>query len=139
MSEQYVEIVRSIYDRYSKGDFRASADLLDPHAVLVLAEAIDWGPETPGSGMYVGAEGIATYTRDYLLKPWADFRMVAEELVAAGDSVLVSVHQSGVGRGSSAPAELRYFTVWSFRGRKVIRIESFRDRGDALEAAGLGK
>jgi hypothetical protein len=28
-------------------------------------------------------------------------------------------------------------TLWTFRGRKVIRIESFRQRADALDAAGL--
>jgi hypothetical protein len=32
---------------------------------------------------------------------------------------------------------MRYFQVWSFRGDKVIRLESFRERVDALEAAGL--
>ena len=63
--------------------------------------------------------------------------MEAEEILAAGDSVVVDVHQRGVGRVSGAPAELRYFTVWSFRGQTVIRIESFRERADALDAAGL--
>lgn len=137
MSEDYVAVVREVYERYSKGDFGASADLLDRHAVLVLEQAQDWGPETPASGMYVGPEEIAAYTRDYLLKPWADFTMEAEEMVPAGDSVLVTVRQSGVGRTSGVPAELRYFTLWTFRGRKVIRIESFRELARALEGAGL--
>jgi ketosteroid isomerase-like protein len=137
MSQENVEIVRRVYERYSEGDFRASADLLDPRVTLVLAHASDWGPETPEAGIYVGAEAVAAYTRDYLLKPWEDFKMKAEELVEAGDSVLVRVLQSGVGRTSGAPAELRYFTLWSFRGPKVIRIESFRERATALEAAGL--
>ena len=57
--------------------------------------------------------------------------------VATGDTVLVNVHQSGVGRASGIQTDMRYFTLWSFRGRKVIRIESFRDRADALEAVGL--
>jgi ketosteroid isomerase-like protein len=65
--------------------------------------------------------------------------MEAEELVEARDTVLVSVRQSGVGRASGVPAELRYFTLWSFRGGKVIRIESFRQRSEALEAAGLSE
>ena len=61
----------------------------------------------------------------------------AEEVRAAGDTVLVSVCQRGVGRASGVPIEARYFTLWSFRGPKVIRIESFGDRAEALEAAGL--
>src|SRR5688500_1447379 len=139
MSQENVEAIRSVYDRYREGDFRASADLLDPHAVLVLPKAGDWGPETPKSGLFVGSDEIAAYTRDSLLKPWADFTMEAEEILEVGEGVLVAVRQRGVGRTSGAPVELRYFTLWSFRGRKVIRIQSYRDRGEALEAAGLKK
>ena len=137
MSRDHVETVRAIYQRYREGDFHASADVLDAHAVLILlGEASDWGVAASGTGMFVGAEAIAAFTRE-LLKPWAEFTMEAEEIVAAGDTVLVSVHQSGIGRISGAQTELRYFTLWSFRGLKVIRIESFRDRTEALEAVGL--
>ena len=45
----------------------------------------------------------------------------------------------GAGRTSGAPAELRYLTLWTFRADKVIRIESFRVRDQALKAAGLWK
>ena len=34
MSQENVEIVRAVYERFSEGDFRASADVLDPHVVL---------------------------------------------------------------------------------------------------------
>lgn len=139
MSQEKVDVVRAVYDRYRKGDFKASAELLDPHAILVLPKASDWGPETPGSGLYIGREEIAAYTRNSLLKPWAEFTMEAEEIIEAGDSVLVRVHQRGVGRTSGVPAEMGYFTLWSFRGPKVIRIESFRERAEALEAAGLSE
>jgi ketosteroid isomerase-like protein len=137
MSEENVKTVRAIYERFSEGDFHASADVLDPHVVLVLGP--EFGPESPGAGTYLGAEAVAAYTRESLLAPWADFAMEAEEIVAAGDSVLVAVHQRGVGRTSGVPAELRYYTLWSFRGGKVIRIQSFRNRGEALEAAGLSE
>jgi ketosteroid isomerase-like protein len=135
MSQENVETVRAIYERFGEGDFRASADLLDPHVVMVLGP--EFGPESPGAGTYLGADAVAAYTREYLLGPWADFAMEAEEILAVGDSVLVGVRQRGVGRASGAPTELRYFTLWSFRGRKVIRIQSFRERAEAVEAAGL--
>ena len=139
MSRENVEVMRTVYDRYREGDFQASADLLDPHAVLVLPKASDWGPETPESGLFIGPEAIAEYTRHSLLRPWADFTMEAEEIIEAGDSVLVRVIQRGVGRASGIPVDLRYFTLWSFRGGKVIRIQSFRNREEALEAAGLSE
>jgi ketosteroid isomerase-like protein len=51
--------------------------------------------------------------------------------------VLVGVRQRGVGTASGVPRELRYFMLWTFRGEKVIRIESIGGRHEALEAAGL--
>ncbi len=136
MSDENVDIVRAIYERWSEGDFRASVDLLDPHVVLVLGP--EFGPDSPDVGTYSGIEAVAAYTRG-LLEAWTDFTMEAEEIVAAGDSVIVAVCQRGVGRISGVPTELRYFTLWSFRGRKVIRLESVRDRAQALEAAGLSE
>jgi hypothetical protein len=51
--------------------------------------------------------------------------------------VVAAICQRGVGEESGAATELRYFQVWSFRGGKVIRLEGFRERAEALEAAGL--
>jgi ketosteroid isomerase-like protein len=46
MSQSNVETVRSIYQRWSEGDFGASVDLLDPHVVVVLR------PQFPDAGTY---------------------------------------------------------------------------------------
>jgi ketosteroid isomerase-like protein len=134
MSAENVEIVQAIYERWGEGDFRASADLLDRHVVLVLGQA--FGPDDPDAGAYHGIEAVAQYTRR-MLEPWKDFTQEAEEIVAAGNSVLVGVRQRALGKTSGVPTEMNYFTLWTFRGRRVIRIESFRERAEALEAAGL--
>jgi ketosteroid isomerase-like protein len=130
MSQENVEAVGNVYDRWSQGDFRAGVDVLDPLVLFVLP------PEFPDAGTYLGVERLAEYTRS-LLEPWTRFTIEAEEIADAGDSVLVGVLQRGVGGGSGAATEFRYFQVWSFRGRKVIRLENFRERAEALEAVGL--
>jgi ketosteroid isomerase-like protein len=130
MSQENVEVVRDVYERWSQGDFRASLDVLDPLVLFVLR------PEFPDAGTYLGRERLAEYTRG-LLEPWTRFTIEAEEIADAGDSVVVAVLQRGVGDGSGAATEFRYFQVWSFRGRKVIRLENFRERAEALEAVGL--
>ena len=139
MSQENVESIRAVYERFSQGDFRASVDLLDPHVVLVLNP--EFAPSlftAAHEGALYGVEAIAAYTRD-LLDAWPDYTMEAEEIVAAGDGVLVGVCQRGIGRSSGVPTEGRYFTLWSFRGRKIIRIESFGERAEALEAAGMSE
>ena len=123
-------MVRKVFDRWGEGDFRASVELFDPHVVLVLR------PEFPDSGAYLGLEGVADYMRGFL-EPWTHITIEADEFVEAGDSVLVHVIQRGVGDASGVETELRYFQLWSFRGGTVIRLESIRERDQALEAAGL--
>jgi ketosteroid isomerase-like protein len=95
-------------------------------------------PEFPDAGTYLGRERIAEYMRGFL-EPWSRITIEAEDFTDAGDSVVVAVRQAGVGEESGAATELRYFQVWSFRGRKVIRLENFRERAEALEAAGLSE
>jgi ketosteroid isomerase-like protein len=36
MSEENVEIVRAVYERWGEGDFRASLEMFDPQVVLVV-------------------------------------------------------------------------------------------------------
>jgi ketosteroid isomerase-like protein len=131
MSRENVETVRAVYERWSQGDFRSPADLFDPLVLFVLSVGF------PEAGTYVGLDRLAEYTRG-LLSAWDRFSIEAEEVLAdTDDSVVVAVVQRGVGGGSGAAAELRYFQVWSFRGPRVIRLEMVRDRGEALEAVGL--
>jgi len=134
MAPDRAETVRGIYARMAEGDFHVTEDLLDEHVVMVIPPL--FGADFPDVGVYVGPQAIAEYTRGFL-EPMDDFAMQAEEMLPAGDSVVVAVRQHGVGKVSGIPTEMQYFTVWSFRGPKVIRIESFRDRETACEAAGL--
>ena len=125
-----MEIVERVYDHWGRGDFTITPEVLDPHALLVMR------PEFPDAGTYLGPEAIARYTRGFL-EPWTRITIEAEELIPAGDSVVVAVLQRGEGESSGAETELRYFHLWTFRGDKAIRIESIRERRQALEAAGI--
>ena len=127
--KENVEAIRGVYERWAEGDFRAGIDLFDPLIVFVMR------PEFPDAGTYLGPERVAEYMRGFL-EPWTRLTIEAEELNEAGDSVVAAVCQSGVGTGSGAATEFRYFQVWSFRGPTVIRFENFRERAEAVEATG---
>src|SRR5688572_26567845 len=98
MSQENVEIVRAVYERWSEGDFRASVDVFDPHVLLVVPSG--FGPDSPDGATVLGVEAIAAYTRESLLETWADLTMEADEIVTAGECVLASVRVRGVGRTS---------------------------------------
>jgi ketosteroid isomerase-like protein len=130
MSEN-VEIVRQIYERWGRGDFRAGVEHYDPYILLVLR------PEFPDARAYCGPDEIRRYMREDFLADLDGAVIVGEEFLNAGDSVVVRVLQRATGAGSGASVGIGYYQVWTFRGRSVIRIESIRGREEALEAAGL--
>jgi ketosteroid isomerase-like protein len=132
MTEGNVEAVRGVYERWSQGDFAASNDVLDPLVLLVMR------PEFPDAGTYLGVDRVRDYTRGFL-EPWTRITIEAEEIAEAGDSVVVAVRQSGSGSESGVETDFRYFHVWTFRGGKAIRLETVRERDDALRAVGLLK
>ena len=132
MSQENVDSLRAVYEQWGRGNFQAGLDLYDPHVLFIpLADAPERGP-------YLGRESISEFMRTWL-EPWTNLTVTADEFIEAENSVVVSVHQRGVGQESGAPAEVRFFQVWSFRGPAVTRLEHFRDRAEALEAVGLSE
>jgi ketosteroid isomerase-like protein len=133
MSEGNVEAVRRVYEQWGRGNFRAGVELYDPHVVLVQRQ------ELLESGTYLGLDGIRDYMAAFL-EAWERVTIEAEEVFAAGDSVVAQVVQRAIGKESGVePTEFEYFQIWSFRGGKVIRLEVIRDRDEALKAVGLSE
>jgi ketosteroid isomerase-like protein len=52
---------------------------------------------------------------------------------------LTRVVQHGKGRTSGTEGDDRYYILYTFRGRRIVRIEVIRGRTEALEAVGLLK
>ena len=128
MSQANIEAIRTVYEGWGAGDFRAGTELFDSEIELVMRS------EFPDSGTYSGFEGVARYTRGFL-DPWERITIEAEELVEAGDCVVAAVFQQGVGKGSRITTEFRYFHLWRLHDGRIVGLETFRDRDAALEAA----
>jgi ketosteroid isomerase-like protein len=132
VSQENLEIVRGMYEGWAAGDFQAGAEALDQHVTYVVP------PEFPEFGVFVGPEGVKTYMLR-LLEQWERLTIEAIDLRAVGDTVLAHVVQHGKGRVSGIEGDDRYFMLFTFRGRRVLRIEAFRHEDRALEAVGLSK
>ena len=69
------------------------------------------------------------------LEPWEEFQFEAEELIDAGDQVVVTYRQRGRGKGSGIEVENTLAAVATMRDGKVIRGHVYLDRAAALKAA----
>jgi ketosteroid isomerase-like protein len=131
MSRQNVDLVRAVYEEWAKGNFTVGGELWDSRVVFIPVA------DLPDAGVYFGVDGITSFMRDFLA-PWTNYTIAAEELIEAGDSVIGVARMRGEGRESGLVANVEeQFQVWTFRGRRAIRFEAFRDRAAALEAVGL--
>ena len=134
MSQENVEIVRSIYEAWERGDFR-SAEWADPEIEYLAAD----GPITATAK---GLDQLAEAHREFL-RTWDEWRVEAEGYRDVGDErVLVLFHFSGRGKASG----LEIGSVWTkgaslfhLRDGKVTRLVQYFDRERALEAAGLSE
>jgi len=130
MSQENVEIVKRIFERWAAGDFVAGLTDLAPDAAFVVRHPFPEAVET------AGWEGIREYMRRFL-DNWESYAVEARDLRAVGDIVVADAVQRGKGKASGIDMEQRFFMLFTFQGGKIVRIESILERDKALEAAGL--
>ena len=134
MSEENVEVVRAANEAFLAGDIERALDALDPK--------IEWHATVGGID-----EGRVYHGRDEVVKGFADYfavwermEMRAEKYIDAGDDdVVVFHHEVAKGRESGAVVETDTGTVQTVRDGKIVRVRSYMDRRQALEAAGLSE
>lgn len=126
MSQETMELVRTVLGGWARGDFRAGSDLLAPD--------FEWKqrPDAVEPGSHRGAS-VGTALRE-VFGVWENYRIEAEEYIDAGDRIVVVGRASGTARGSGLELDQSLFFLWTARNGKLASVELFRDRGDALEA-----
>jgi len=132
VSQENLDLVRSIFAAWDRGDF-SSAGWAHPEIEFVIAD----GP-LPGS--WKGLAGMAKGWREFL-SAWEEWREEAEEYRELdGERVLVLVRMSGRGKASGLELghmEAKAAKVFHVRGGKVTRFVTYWDRERALADLGL--
>ena len=140
MSEENVELVRRLYEM---GDFLdATPELIDRAFREDLDEQFEFRlpPDYPeGEPVFRGRQGIAEL-RAMLRDTWTEWQVEPERyLDAGGNRVVVFVHTLAVGGASHAPIEFESAHVWTIPAGRATSVQVYRDRSEALEAAGLSE
>jgi len=138
MSQENVELVRRAYQG---GDFLAHAtpERWDRAFNEYLDEEIEvrLPPYPEGEPVFRGREGVEQYIGT-LREVWSEYRFEPERFLDAGDRVVVFARIVGKGRASGVPFELEIAQVWTIHAGRATSLLAYRDRSQALEAAGLG-
>jgi ketosteroid isomerase-like protein len=131
MSQANVEVVREAFESLLAGDREKTAQLVDSEVEFHgTVGGLEEGRVSHGLPQLLHA------FEEEDLEAWDERRLEAEELIDAGDDVVVLLHEYRRGRGSGVELETDTAVVVAVSGGRVVRVQGYMDRGVALEAAG---
>jgi ketosteroid isomerase-like protein len=125
-------IVREAFRAYDRGDVAAIMKLVDP--------GLEWTCLDPDRG---NPQAQVTHGRDVFeeaLRRQAELgvRAELEEVIAAGDQVILVMRTPGVDQRLRRRADDRTYDVATVRDGLIVRLHACRDRSEARSLAGIG-
>jgi ketosteroid isomerase-like protein len=130
MSEENLELIRAGFAAHNRGDLDALTQVYDPDVVF----------ETLLLGTHHGNEAIRLIYEENQ-KTLSGYDVVPVELIDAGDQVVAVAQVTGTGPSSQIAMEDRdrFAFLFTIKNGRVVREQAFRNREEAVEAAGLSE
>jgi ketosteroid isomerase-like protein len=130
MSQETLEVVRTAYEAWARGDLEAALEVAAPDIVIKQP------PTQADARSYVGHDGLRRATADWGGQ-WDDWRIEIRRLIDADPLVVATIHQRGRGKASGVQVGTELSSVHAVEAGKITRMEMFFSEEEALEAAGL--
>jgi uncharacterized protein len=121
MSEQNVEVVKSVYGAFDRGDV--------PAVLGAFADDIEWleAEGMPYGGLYHGPDAVAQNVFGPITEDVDGFTLVRESFIASDEAVAVVVRYTGTGKATGKALNVPAAHVWEIRDGKLARFQQFID------------
>jgi ketosteroid isomerase-like protein len=130
MSQENVEIVRSLCEAFNRRDWEAASLGLHPDVELTTPPGLN-------AGTYRGREEWRGYFTE-IRTQFEDMTIEVEQVFESGDQVVVALTKTRVRpKRTDAEFEIRNGQIWTIRQGKVVSMRIFPEPEKALQAAGL--
>jgi ketosteroid isomerase-like protein len=130
MSRENVDSVRRGFEVFRRGGVEALLEFVDPEFETTTPPELAVEPTT-----YRGHDGLRGYF-DSFYEVMEEVRFEPEEFIEAGGRVVVPVRLVARGRGTGIEAEQRLVMVWTLREGKMVRLDAYATKAEALAAVG---
>jgi ketosteroid isomerase-like protein len=131
MSQENVNVVSKVIKGWAAG--RPAIDLISPDYVLDFSTAPGAWPEQQ---VYRGRDEFVQFLLTWA-ETWEEWRYDVEEMLDAGDQVVVVGRHILIAKGTNASIEARWAYVNTVRDGVIARTDVHLSRASALDAAGL--
>jgi ketosteroid isomerase-like protein len=137
MSQENVEVARRSFEAFNRTFVEGTPDLYE-----TLDPEVEWVPMSAllMRTSYHGHDGVRQWIEE-MKRDWTIFEVRPERFVDVGDDrVLVLGSWRAQGRKGEALLDIPQ-AAWlvEYRNGKLVRLRTFTDRKEALEAAELSK
>jgi ketosteroid isomerase-like protein len=117
-----VEATRRAYEAFARGDLDGVVADMDAEIEWHQAQGL------PHGGLYRGVAAVRAHVFDPLAAEWwEEFTADPDELLDAGDDVVVIGRYRGRAKGTGKELDVPYVHVWSFRDGRAWRFRQFLD------------
>ena len=129
MSQENVEVVRQMWERFLGDDPASGLSFCDPN--------IEWdGTNLPDGKVARGHEAVVEHALRWA-EQWDDWRAEPERFIdAGGDQVILVFRETGRSE-SGLRMDERHAELYTLREGRIVRRKGFSDPEEAFEAAGL--
>ena len=131
MSQENVELVRSIYGALNRGDWDAATSQTDTDFEVTFQRG-------PNAGTHRGRETIQAILEDQR-EAFDAWIIEVEEVFDNGEQVVALIKSRLRPRGTDAEFEMRNGHIWTIRDGIAVSLRGFPNPEEALEAAGLSE
>jgi ketosteroid isomerase-like protein len=137
MSQANVENAERLFDQVNRdGQAAVSAAFVEEvFDANIVWEGID---DAPDRGPFRGRNEVLAHIRSWF-ETLDAFRSEPEEIIDAGEKVVIMHHSHGILKGSNAEVDMRFASVSEFRDGRIVSHKQYRHRAEALDAVGLGE
>lgn len=116
-----VELARSGYDAFARGDIPAVLALMDSSIVFYEAETLPYG------GVHRGPDAVLDNVFMGLGRDWEPFSAVPHEYIDAGSDVVVLGEYSGTHRETGRAFVAPFAHVWRFEEGRLVEFRQYTD------------
>jgi uncharacterized protein len=127
------ELVRQHFEGVNRRDWAAVMDAYGDGVVLVVGPSV-----APDSGTFEGRDAVGAWFGEWFAAFGQDYRFDVEELSMFGERVLAVARHFGTGRASGVAVDQTTANLYTLRAGKIMRVELFASREDALAALTAG-
>ncbi len=121
MSHENVEIVKGLYDAFSRGDVEGVLGVMSPDIVWNEADDFPYADRNPYHGPMAVAEGVFGRTAS----EWDGFGAEMSEIIDAGDTVIALGRYVGTFKATGKPQRTQVAHVWRLQGGIVTGFQQY--------------